>query len=90
MMVTVKGSKNGFDFGPDQLQIPDKLSREEQSAAVLDALLRADDPDGLESMAPQSPPGGRHEGQSPREQAIEHGLTALEFRAPGGKSVTVI
>ena len=39
--VTVEGSKNNFKFGPDRLEIPDRLGEADEAAAVIDAPLPA-------------------------------------------------
>lgn len=87
--ITVEGSKNNFNFGPDRLEIPDRLTKADEAAAVIDALTRSDYPDGISSTpAPdlQQPQAG-----TARERAIQHGFTAVRYRrGEGGGSIRIL
>lgn len=79
--ITVEGSKNDFSFGPQRIEIPDRLDPEDEAAAVVDALTRTDHPDGISSSP--APDLQEQNGHTPRERAIQHGYTAISYRRGG-------
>ncbi len=88
--VTVQGSKNDFEFGPDQLEIPALMTPLDEAAAVVDAILQSDDPDGTELSLPPGQREQRSVDKTPRERAVESGFTALLYRRSDGSVVQII
>jgi hypothetical protein len=88
MKLMVEGSKNGFEFGPDEIEIPDDT--EEETAAVLDAVLQADDPDGLESALPEQQRHQRNAARAPQDRAAQYGFTALRYTRRNGDVIRIL
>jgi hypothetical protein len=88
--VRVQGSKNGFAFGPDELQIPDGLDAEQEQDAVVDALLQAEDTDAVEGVLSDTVRQRRNALESPRDRAVHWGLTKLTYQRSGSPPVRIV
>jgi hypothetical protein len=84
MDVIVTGSKNGFLFGPVEVYV-DNLEGEAEKAAVLDAILAAEDSDGIDMILQESQRSS--EKNDVRSHAVGRGFTALSFKHKDNGSV---
>ena len=89
-LLIVEGSKNGFQFGPVSIEIPDRLPVEEEANTVLDAVLQADDLDGIESSLTRTQRDERNSDESPQDRAVQNGFTVLSYRHPSGQAVQIV
>jgi hypothetical protein len=89
-LVIVEGSKNGFQFGPVSIEIPDRLPTEEEANTVLDSVLQADDVDGIETSLTQTQRDERNKEESPKDRAVQNGFTVLSYRRPSGQAVQIV
>lgn len=79
--VTVSGSKNGFAFGPVALHV-DATGTDEPSA-VLDAVLRAEDTDALDTVLSDAK-------GDVSQRAAARGFTTLSYRRADGETVRIL
>jgi hypothetical protein len=89
-LLIVEGSKNGFQFGPVSIEIPTSLPLEQEADSVLDAVLQADDVDGIETSLTPAQRDERNSAESPQDRAVQNGFTSLSYRRISGRAVQII